>query len=119
MKKYLLLLHVYFIYLQRFLGRADVELEGIPATDLPSSTINSVTVYGQQKHLVLIDTGRKQVTLAYTISMHCTWKRDHFKNRIDKNGVYPASSHKINLSYMLNFNNKYSPFKKVAVNSIT
>jgi len=43
-------------FCQRFLGRADVELAAIPVADLPSSTINNVIVYGQQKHLVLIDT---------------------------------------------------------------
>ena len=32
----------------------------IPPSDLPSCTVNTVTVYGQQKHLVLIDTGELQ-----------------------------------------------------------
>ena len=32
----------------------------IPPSDLPSCTVNTVTVYGQQKHLVLIDTGQLQ-----------------------------------------------------------
>jgi len=42
-------------FCQRFLGRTDSELAEIPPADLPSSTVNSLTVYGQQKHLVLLD----------------------------------------------------------------
>ena len=48
-------------FCQRFLGRTEADVAGIPAADLPSSTVNGVTVYGQLKHLVLLD---KDVTSA-------------------------------------------------------
>ncbi|XP_023323045.1 mitochondrial Rho GTPase-like [Eurytemora carolleeae] len=43
-------------FCQRFLGKKEDDVLSIPPSDLPSCTVNTVTVYGQQKHLVLIDT---------------------------------------------------------------
>lgn len=41
---------------QRFLGRRHSDMSGIPAKDLlPTSTVNTVPVYGQQKYIVLMD----------------------------------------------------------------
>jgi len=42
-------------FCQTFLGKESPDLSGIPDCDLPSSVINAVTVYGQLKHLVLLD----------------------------------------------------------------
>eukprot|EP00088_Acartia_fossae_P034330 TRINITY_DN35243_c0_g1_i2.p1 TRINITY_DN35243_c0_g1~~TRINITY_DN35243_c0_g1_i2.p1 ORF type:complete len:508 (-),score=61.70 TRINITY_DN35243_c0_g1_i2:215-1657(-) len=42
-------------FCQTFLGRDRDSLESIPESDIPNAVINSVTVYGQLKHLVLID----------------------------------------------------------------
>jgi Ras family protein T1 len=43
-------------FCQRFLGRGHEATAEIPPEELPRSTVNSMTVYGQTKHLVLIDT---------------------------------------------------------------
>lgn len=43
-------------FCQRFLGRDENTVNSIPVADMPSCTVNTVTVYGQQKHLVLVDT---------------------------------------------------------------
>ena len=40
---------------QRFLGHNLEEVARFPADSLPSCTINQVTVYGQEKYLVLLD----------------------------------------------------------------
>ena len=41
---------------QRFLGRGHEATAEIPSSELPQATVNSVTVYGQPKYLVLLDT---------------------------------------------------------------
>ena len=41
---------------QRFLGRGHEATAEIPSSELPRATVNSVTVYGQPKYLVLLDT---------------------------------------------------------------
>ena len=41
---------------QRFLGRGHEATAEIPSSELPKATVNSVTVYGQPKYLVLLDT---------------------------------------------------------------
>ena len=41
---------------QRFLGRSHEATAEIPSSELPQATVNSVTVYGQPKYLVLLDT---------------------------------------------------------------
>lgn len=43
-------------FCQRFLGRGHEATAGIPPEQRPKSTVNSVTVYGQSKYLVLLDT---------------------------------------------------------------
>lgn len=43
-------------FCQRFLGRGHEATADIPPEELPRSTVNSVTVYGQPKYLVLLDT---------------------------------------------------------------
>ena len=43
-------------FVQRFLGRGHEATAEIPASELPRATVNSVTVYGQPKYLVLLDT---------------------------------------------------------------
>ena len=43
-------------FCQRFLGRGHEATADIPTEELPRSTVNSVTVYGQPKYLVLLDT---------------------------------------------------------------
>jgi len=43
-------------FCQRFLGRGHEATAEIPASELPRATVNSVTVYGQPKYLVLLDT---------------------------------------------------------------
>ena len=48
--------------MQRFLGRSLDDVSSLPATELPSCTINVVTVYGQEKYLVLVDTDVMLVT---------------------------------------------------------
>ena len=45
-------------FCQTFLGKDKPDLESIPVSDIPRATINSVTVYGQLKHLVLLDRGK-------------------------------------------------------------
>jgi Ras family protein T1 len=47
-------------FCQTFLGRERPDVSEILASDLPRATINSVTVYGQIKHLVLLDRGMKR-----------------------------------------------------------
>jgi len=43
-------------FCQRLLGRSHQATKDIPVEERPISTVNSVTVYGQQKYLVLLDT---------------------------------------------------------------
>ena len=45
----------------------------IPPSDLPSCTVNTVTVYGQQKHLVLIDTGQLQKCVLLVVFESAHW----------------------------------------------
>jgi len=42
-------------FCQRFLGRSLEETADLPAGERPRNIVNSVVVYGQQKHLVLMD----------------------------------------------------------------
>jgi len=43
-------------FCQRFLGRGHEATAEIPVDERPKSTVNSVTVYGQPKYLVMLDT---------------------------------------------------------------
>ena len=43
-------------FCQRFLGRGHEATAELPSSEVPRATVNSVTVYGQPKYLVLLDT---------------------------------------------------------------
>ena len=46
-------------------------VSSIPATELPNCTINVVTVYGQEKYLVLVDTAVMLVIDTLTAAQNC------------------------------------------------
>ena len=52
-------------FCQSFLGKERPDVSEIPAKDLPRATINSVTVYGQLKHLALLDRGNLSHFICY------------------------------------------------------
>ena len=55
-------------FCQSFLGKERPDVSEIPVKDLPRATINSVTVYGQLKHLALLDRGN--FYFLYTFSLN-------------------------------------------------